>query len=274
MRDISADLIQDLFDELLQPWLDTTDTVFGLAQLGVLAFDRELRYRAWNRYAEKVTGIPAERVIGQRAVDVFPELQHSEIIACMQRALEGASVTLHGISYRHHITEEMRLAEATYMPLRGPGLTHFRAGGPPGMNTPEANQSSGEIVGILAIFRDTTVRGSAQDAKETHRLPKEAQATDEALRRLSRDVVAMQGRDASQVAEAGRDPYETLSGREREVLIKVAEGLTNSEIGTQLCISPRTVEVHRANVMRKLGMRTQAALIRYALRRRLISIDE
>ena len=64
--------------------------------------------------------------------------------------------------------------------------------------------------------------------------------------------------------------YETLTSREREVLQLTAEGHTSAEIASHLSISPRTVETHRAAVMRKLGLRTKADLIRYALRRGLI----
>lgn len=63
------------------------------------------------------------------------------------------------------------------------------------------------------------------------------------------------------------DPYDMLTPREREVLHLAAQGRTNAEIGERLAISPRTVETHRANLMRKLDLRTQADLIRYALQR-------
>jgi DNA-binding NarL/FixJ family response regulator len=65
-----------------------------------------------------------------------------------------------------------------------------------------------------------------------------------------------------------------LTPREREVLHLAAEGHTSGEIAARLHISPRTVEMHRANLMRKLGLRTQTDLIRYALRRRIISLDQ
>lgn len=68
-------------------------------------------------------------------------------------------------------------------------------------------------------------------------------------------------------------PYETLTPREREVLHLASRGLTNREIATTLFISPRTVETHRANLMRKLNLRTQADLIRYALQRGILPID-
>jgi|SRR6267143_1178326 len=61
------------------------------------------------------------------------------------------------------------------------------------------------------------------------------------------------------------DPYATLTAREREVLHLVAEGLTSSEIARRLFISPRTAESHRANLMRKLGLRSRTDLVRFAL---------
>lgn len=69
------------------------------------------------------------------------------------------------------------------------------------------------------------------------------------------------------------DPYDDLTPREREVLRLVAEGHTNAAIGEQLFISPRTVETHRANLMKKLALRSQAELVRYAVRRGLIAPD-
>lgn len=63
------------------------------------------------------------------------------------------------------------------------------------------------------------------------------------------------------------DRYETLSPREREVLHLAAEGLTAPQIGDRLFISPRTVETHRGNGLAKLGLRTQAELIRYMIAR-------
>jgi len=77
--------------------------------------------------------------------------------------------------------------------------------------------------------------------------------------------------------QAGHGPsndlYETLSQREREVLQLSAEGHTYSEMAEVLFISPRTVETHRNNVMRKLGLTTVSDLVRYAIRRGLVSVD-
>ena len=69
------------------------------------------------------------------------------------------------------------------------------------------------------------------------------------------------------------DIYETLTSREREVLQLVAEGHTTPEVAGKLFISPRTVETHRANLLHKLGLRTQTDLIRFALQRGILPME-
>ena len=73
--------------------------------------------------------------------------------------------------------------------------------------------------------------------------------------------------------EITRDPYETLTNREREILQMAAEGLTSSAIAKRLSISPRTAELHRGRMMDKLGLNNQTELIRYALKRGILPMD-
>jgi two-component system response regulator NreC len=61
-----------------------------------------------------------------------------------------------------------------------------------------------------------------------------------------------------------------LTGREREVLTLIGEGLRNQDIAVQLGISPKTVSRHRENILRKLNLKTRADLIRYALKSGMI----
>ncbi|MCW3018258.1 MAG: two component transcriptional regulator, LuxR family [Solirubrobacterales bacterium] len=63
---------------------------------------------------------------------------------------------------------------------------------------------------------------------------------------------------------------DALSPREVEVLRLIALGHTSVEIARKLHLSPRTIETHRANIHRKLGLATRAELVRYALRRGLL----
>ena len=73
---------------------------------------------------------------------------------------------------------------------------------------------------------------------------------------------------------AERQDYHPLTPREREVLQLVAEGRPNKQIAAILGIAVRTVEVHRASIMRKLGIADQAGLVRYAVRKGIVSPDE
>jgi two-component system response regulator NreC len=70
------------------------------------------------------------------------------------------------------------------------------------------------------------------------------------------------------------DPYETLTTREREVLRLAAQGGTTPMTAKQLSLSPPTIEIHRTNLMRKLGLRTQSDLIRYARQRGISALHE
>lgn len=75
---------------------------------------------------------------------------------------------------------------------------------------------------------------------------------------------------ARAVREGNANPLESLTAREREVLIGIARGLTSKEIGAEFNISTRTVETHRAAVMRKLDLRSIALLTQLAIREGLI----
>jgi DNA-binding NarL/FixJ family response regulator len=67
------------------------------------------------------------------------------------------------------------------------------------------------------------------------------------------------------------DPYESLSERERQVLLLAALGNTNREIARTLQLSEQTVHYNRANVMEKLGLHDRVELLRYTIRRGLLS---
>jgi DNA-binding NarL/FixJ family response regulator len=84
--------------------------------------------------------------------------------------------------------------------------------------------------------------------------------TSSAQRRLVRDWIA----------DPTSGPTEPLSPREQEVLKLIAEAHTNREIGEILHLSEKTVESHRGNLLRKLGMRDRVELVRYAIRRGLV----
>jgi len=71
----------------------------------------------------------------------------------------------------------------------------------------------------------------------------------------------------------GEDPYDHLTDREREILKLIAEGRTSREIAEVLFISLKTVQGHRTKIMEKLDIHKQSELIKYALRKGLVTID-
>jgi two-component system response regulator NreC len=65
--------------------------------------------------------------------------------------------------------------------------------------------------------------------------------------------------------------YDGLTEREREVLVLIADGLTNVKISEKLSISVKTVQTHRTHIMEKLDLHDRSQLVRYAVRKGLIS---
>lgn len=76
--------------------------------------------------------------------------------------------------------------------------------------------------------------------------------------------------DAVGHGEQQRNPIASLTEREREVLVLIAEGLSSKEIASRLGHSPKTTEAHRASLMRKLGVHKTSTLVRIAIRDGLI----
>ncbi len=68
------------------------------------------------------------------------------------------------------------------------------------------------------------------------------------------------------------DPYDRLTTRERQVLQLIAEGKTNRRIADQLDLAVKTVDTHRTRLMRKLNIHDQTSLVKYALKRGIVSL--
>jgi len=88
--------------------------------------------------------------------------------------------------------------------------------------------------------------------------------------KLSERIQAKAQNDADRTSDA----YDSLTTREREILQMTAEGWTSQEIGEKLVISPRTVEVHRRNLSSKLGIKNQTELIRFAIKKGILPMED
>jgi two-component system response regulator NreC len=68
------------------------------------------------------------------------------------------------------------------------------------------------------------------------------------------------------------DPYQQLTDREREMLKLLVEGYTTKEIANMLVVSPKTVEGHKTNLMDKLDIHNKTDLVKYAIRKGIITV--
>ena len=68
-------------------------------------------------------------------------------------------------------------------------------------------------------------------------------------------------------------PFDALTEREREVLVRIAQGLSNQAIADELVISVKTVNRHRENIMAKLNLHSRVELVHYAIEKGLIDIQ-
>jgi two-component system NarL family response regulator len=131
----------------------------------------------------------------------------------------------------------------------------------------------------LSAFADKRFVTAMVRAGASAYVTKSAAGTE--LVRAIRAVAAGQGYFAPEVAAALASeirerpmPGEAvpLARREREVLRLIAEGLRSAAIAVELGVSVGTVEVHRRNIMRKLGVRTVVELTKYAIREGIVSL--
>jgi DNA-binding NarL/FixJ family response regulator len=80
---------------------------------------------------------------------------------------------------------------------------------------------------------------------------------------------------ASVLTDAGARPAEeSLSPRERQILLMVAQGATSNAIGEAMHLSPKSVDTYRSRLMKKLGLHDIAGIVKWAIREGLISLDE
>jgi two-component system response regulator NreC len=130
---------------------------------------------------------------------------------------------------------------------------------------------------VLTMQEEPTFARQALAAGASGYVLKEAADTElvEAVRRAAANEIYLNPTLGARIArEPPPGPPDDLSEREVEVLRLIALGHTNGEIASQLYLSIRTVETHRAHIQQKLRVSSRAELVRYALQRGLVSADD
>jgi two-component system, cell cycle sensor histidine kinase and response regulator CckA len=117
--------------------------IISQAGEGIIVYDLDLRYVAWNRFMERMTGSLAKDVLGQNALDLFPHLHEQGVDQLLKRALNGETVTSSDIQFYSTFTNKSGWVVGTYAPHRN---------------------ASGKIVGVIATLRDITERKQSEEA--------------------------------------------------------------------------------------------------------------
>jgi len=120
-------------------------TIISSVGEGVIVYDRELRYRVWNKFMEDLSGMPAEEVLGKPALELFPHLRGQGIDQLLARALSGETVA----------------SEDTPYHVPGTG----KSGWVRGVYTPHVGVN-GEILGVVGSVRDAAHRKKTEAALE------------------------------------------------------------------------------------------------------------
>lgn len=125
----------------------------------------------------------------------------------------------------------------------------------------EINSRDGNLAGVLSQFRRLGIntRGIVTD-------PSLAKVLISQALRGATAPASTENPAATLDPQTGQNAIKPLSEREREIFQLLAEGMQNATIARKLFISPRTVETHRARIVRKLGLKTNGDIIRFAIR--------
>lgn len=141
----------------------------------------------------------------------------------------------------------------------------------------QARRLRAEVLIFTMHDDDAVIRDALQAGVRGYLLKADARRhLVEAVETLAQHEAYISGKVSGALLDAALDRRSRTAGlltaRERTIVQLIAEGRTNKEICPILQISIKTVETHRASALRKLGARTTADLIRYAIRNRMINV--
>src|SRR5215471_4302605 len=125
------------YTRLLQEAQQFNEEVISGAGEGIIVYNRALRYAVWNRFMEELTGLKADKVLGQHPLELFPHLRSQGGYSLLERALAGETVRSLDVSYSVPSTGKSGWTSGTYAPHRN---------------------AAGEIVGVIGLIRDVTAR--------------------------------------------------------------------------------------------------------------------
>jgi formate hydrogenlyase transcriptional activator len=145
MNDVASEL-REYTPECCAAVQFNREIIDGAAE-GIIVYDTALRYQVFNPFMERMTGLPADQVLGRIATDVFPRLDPSGIRSALERALTGEVVQLADVAVPRHSADGSDVWEScTFAPHR---------------------DSAGAVIGVIGLVRDVTERHVAEEIFRT-----------------------------------------------------------------------------------------------------------
>ena len=179
-------------------------SVIASVDEGVIVYDTELRYRLWNPFMERLTGVPTEEAIGKYALELFPHLKERGIDRLLERALVGETVRSPDTPYTVPQTGKKGWVAGLYSPLYS---------------------KEGEIIGVIATIHDVTERRTAEETL------REREATYRSLVENSNDSIYII-----------QDEHFRMVNRRFEEMFKIsAEEATSPDFDLTTIIAPHSM---------------------------------
>ena len=284
------------FDETLR----SLTRLLGTCAMGVALFDRTLRCRAFNGALGKAVGVSVKKHIGKQLRHLFPggvpqlerALRRVWVTGSCLSNLELAAPSLTGEEPRRWLVNffpissesgEVRLIAATFSEITKERCVESKIDRlkdkfesvvqrQPELLDGEFSETSARTFEVvnrsLALLKSSVLlRFSASQRRLEAGLGQHALYLKGGS---EQDAISAFGPPDREVEETNDLGACSPSPREREVLQFLADGKSNKEIGLILDISTRTVEAYRARIMTKLDLHSTAALVRYAIRNKIV----
>jgi DNA-binding NarL/FixJ family response regulator len=156
--------------------------------------------------------------------------------------------------------------------IGGLGAAHELARKVPGAKVLVLSQYSNEEY-VLEALGEAGVAGYILKTDGAAEILPAIRAVQAGLRYLSPSIAPIVLHQMNRSPSERAADKDNLTRREREVLRLIAEGSTTKDIAARLNISPKTAQVHRDNLKQKLNLRSTAAIVRYAIARKMIRVD-
>lgn len=182
--------------------------VISNANEGIIVYDRNLNYVIWNRFMEKLTGLPAEKVLGRNAFQLFPHLREQGVDLLLKRALGGQIAKSRCVPFYVEETGKSGWVMGTYGPHRN---------------------ADGEIIGVIGIVTDVTENKKTEKAL-CHRL-----AIERLIAKISTRFVNLKSEELNEAINNALADIGKFVGADRAYVFQLRDNGTKADNTHEWC---------------------------------------